>query len=292
MSTAARAVHRLASRVSTLNLRPKPARHASRPTPSAGGHATRRRALGLALTPLIIASSSSAASGSNAMPVTYPKPIVVPPPEGGATTAVCIFLHGLGDTGHGWADVASSMPFEGVKWIFPTAPTIPITLNGGMRMTGWYDINDLSTDNIKDDRAQTLASTEYVQGLIKAEIDGGVNADRIVVGGFSQGGVIALQTALRFPERLAGAVGMSTYLALREDFPDAMSPHAKDLPVFLAHGTADMVLQYQYGVMSSELMTDTLGMTKVDFQTYQGMGHSACQEELQQLAKFIANVLD
>ena len=133
------------------------------------------------------------------MPVTYPKPIVVPPPEGGATTAVCIFLHGLGDTGHGWADVASSMPFEGVKWIFPTAPTIPITLNGGMRMTGWYDINDLSIDNIKDDRAQTLASTEYVQGLIKAEIDGGVNADRIVVGGFSQGGVIALQTALRFP---------------------------------------------------------------------------------------------
>ena len=204
------------------------------------------------------------------MPVTYPKPIVVPPPEGGATTAVCIFLHGLGDTGHGWADVASSMPFEGVKWIFPTAPTIPITLNGGMRMTGWYDINDLSIDNIKDDRAQTLASTEYVQGLIKAEIDGGVAADRIVVGGFSQGGVIAL----------------------REDFPDAMSPHAKDLPVFLAHGTADMVLQYQYGVMSSELMTDTLGMTKVDFQTYQGMGHSACQEELQQLAKFIANVLN
>ena len=226
------------------------------------------------------------------MPVTYPKPIVVPPPEGGATTAVCIFLHGLGDTGHGWADVASSMPFEGVKWIFPTAPTIPITLNGGMRMTGWYDINDLSIDNIKDDRAQTLASTEYVQGLIKAEIDRGVNADRIVVGGFSQGGVIALQTALRFPERLAGAVGMSTYLALREDFPDAMSVHAKDLPVFLAHGTADAVLQYDYGVMSRELMTGGLGMTKVDFQTYQGMGHSACQEELQHLAKFIANVLD
>ena len=119
-----------------------------------------------------------------------------------------------------------------------------------MRMTGWYDINDLSIDNIKDDKAQTLASTEYVQGLIKAEIDRGVAAERIVVGGFSQGGVIALQTALRFPERLAGAVGMSTYLALREDFPDAMSPHAKNLPVFLAHGTAE-VLQYQYGVMSS-----------------------------------------
>ena len=106
--------------VSTLNLRPKPARHASRPTPSAGGHATRRRALGLALTPPIIASSSSAASGSNHAG-DLPRPIVVPRPEGGATTAVCIFLHGLGDTGHGQVDVASSMPFEGVM-IFPTGP--------------------------------------------------------------------------------------------------------------------------------------------------------------------------
>ena len=219
------------------------------------------------------------------MPVTYPKPIVVPPPEGGATTAVCIFLHGLGDTGHGWADVASSMPFEGVKWVFPTAPTIPVTLNGGMRMTGWYDINDLSIDNIKDDRDQTLASTEYIQGLIKEQVDSGVDASRIVVGGFSQGGVIALQTALRSKERLAGAVGMSTYLALRDDFPDAMSPNAKDLPVFLAHGTADQVLQYQYGVASHEHMIGKLGMTAVSFQTYQGMGHSACQEELQQLAR-------
>ena len=226
------------------------------------------------------------------MPVTYPKPIVVPPPEGGATTAVCIFLHGLGDTGHGWADVASSMPFEGVKWVFPTAPTIPVTLNGGMRMTGWYDINDLSIDNIKDDRDQTLASTEYVQGLIKEQVDSGVDASRVVIGGFSQGGVIALQTALRSKERLAGAVGMSTYLALRDDFPDAMSPNAKDLPVFLAHGTADQVLQYQYGVASHEHMTEKLGMTAVSFQTYQGMGHSACQEELQQLANFIANVLE
>jgi len=224
------------------------------------------------------------------MPVTYPKPIVVPPPEGGATTAVCIFLHGLGDTGHGWSDVASSMPFEGVKWIFPTAPTIPITLNGGMRMTGWYDINDLSIDNIKDDRAQTLASTEYVQGLIKAEIDRGVAADRIVVGGFSQGGVIALQTALRFPERLAGAVGMSTYLALREDFPDAMSVHAKDLPVFLAHGTADQVLKYEYGEATAAKL-DELGLARVDFKTYRGMAHSACQEELQHLAAFIAGAL-
>jgi lysophospholipase-2 len=85
---------------------------------------------------------------------------------------------------------------------------------------------------------------------------------------------------------------MSTYLALRDDFPDAMSPNAKDLPVFLAHGTADQVLQYQYGVASHEHMTEKLGMTAVSFQTYQGMGHSACQEELQQLANFIANVLE
>ena len=175
----------------------------------------------------------------------FPAPIVVNPPEGGAVGAVCIFLHGLGDTGHGWADIARQMPFEGVQWIFPTAPTIPITLNGGMRMTGWYDINDLDIDGIVDDRPQTLASAEYVKSLVDKAVQDGVPPEKIIVGGFSQGGVVALAASLRSDKKLAGCAALSTYLAMREDYPDALGPHAKELPIFLAHGTADMVRRRQ-----------------------------------------------
>lgn len=115
-----------------------------------------------------------------------------------------------------WADVAKQMPFEGVKWVFPTAPLIPVTLNGGMRMTGWYDINDLNIDGIVDDRAQTLASAQYVADLVQTAVDEGVPPEKIIVGGFSQGGVVALTAALRSDKKLAGLLhsGMSTHFCL------------------------------------------------------------------------------
>ena len=126
--------------------------------------------------------------------VSYPAPIVVSPPEGGETKAVCIFLHGLGDTGHGWADVAGQMPFEGVKWIFPTAPTIPITLNGGMRMTSWYDILSLdrpSTLSVAESRKfvsqeEIRDSVAIVTALVEQEVQllAGQH-DKVFIGGFS-----------------------------------------------------------------------------------------------------------
>ena len=215
---------------------------------------TRRRsaAPGCGAVLTVLASRAHCAMATSSP--SYPKPIVVPPPEGGETKAVCIFLHGLGDTGHGWADVAGQMPFEGVKWIFPTAPTIPITLNGGMRMTGWYDINDLSIEGIIDDREQTLASAAYVASLVDEAIAEGVPSERILIGGFSQGGVIALTGCAA--RKLAGCAALSTYLALRDDYPDALSAHAKSLPIFLAHGTADQVLRYEYGEMTAAKLTD------------------------------------
>mmetsp|Transcript_25870 Transcript_25870/g.63676 ORF Transcript_25870/g.63676 Transcript_25870/m.63676 type:complete len:309 (-) Transcript_25870:116-1042(-) len=292
--TSARAIHRLASRTGVAF------RGASAPTvprgPPLSARSSRRTAAlsrrSLAATSpwvltIFAASSASMASASAA----YPKPIVVNPPEGGKATAVCIFLHGLGDTGHGWADVAQQMPFEGVKWIFPTAPTIPVTLNGGMAMTGWYDINDLSIERIVDDREMTLASAAYVASLVDDAIAQGVPAERIIVGGFSQGGVVALTVMLRSPVKLGGCAALSTYLALRDDYPAALGPHALDTPLFLAHGTADQVLRYEYGQLTASKL-DTMGMKNVDFRTYPGMGHSACQEEFQHLASFISSRLE
>ena len=174
--------------------------------------------------------------------------------------------------------------------MFPTAPTIPVTLNGGMRMTGWYDIADLSIEGNVDDRERTLESAAYVSALIDDAIAEGIPSDKILLGGFSQGGVIALTAALRSPRKLAGVAAMSTYLALRDDYPEALSAHAKSLPVFLAHGTADMVLKYEYGQMTAARLEE-LGFEDVDFQTYHGMAHSACQEELRHLAGFIVKNL-
>uniref|UniRef100_A0A7S0X771 Phospholipase/carboxylesterase/thioesterase domain-containing protein n=1 Tax=Mantoniella antarctica TaxID=81844 RepID=A0A7S0X771_9CHLO len=228
----------------------------------------------------------SSASAAAAAARGFPAPIVVLPPEGGAASAVCIFLHGLGDTGHGWADVASQMPIAGVQWVFPTARTIPVTLNGGAKMTGWYDINDLDIDGIVDDRVQTLASADYIAALVDAAVADGVPAHKVLIGGFSQGGVVALTAALRSDKNLAGCAGLSTYLALRDDYPAALGPHAAALPVFLAHGTADAVLKYEYGTLTAAKLGE-MGIA-VDFKTYPGMAHSACPEELRHLSAFIS----
>ena len=101
--------------------------------------------------------------------------------------------------------------------------------------------------------------------------------------------VVALTAALRSERKLAGCAALSTYLAMRDDYPDGLGPHAKELPVFLAHGTADMVLRYEYGTMTAAKL-DAMGLD-VDFKTYQGMAHSACQEEFQHLANFISKTL-
>ena len=98
----------------------------------------------------------------------------------------------------------------------------------------------------------------------------------------------SLTAALRSEKKLAGCAALSTYLALRDDYPDALSAHAKSLPIFLAHGTADQVLRYEYGEMTAAKLTD-MGFENVDFKTYPGMAHSACMEELQHLARFIAS---
>ena len=126
--------------------------------------------------------------------MTYPKPIVVNPPDGDVK-ATCIFLHGLGDSGNGWADVAGMMPLPGVKWVFPTAPQQPVTINMGMVMNSWYDFNSFDVNDIVHDRENILKSADYLKSLVDAEVAAGVPAEKVLVGGFSQGGAIALTMA-------------------------------------------------------------------------------------------------
>lgn len=123
-------------------------------------------------------------------------------------TATVFLLHGLGDSGSGWKPVASQLRLgPHVKWVFPSAPTRPITMNGGASMPGWFDLG-----TPKQDDAGIQESVEHVNGLIQKEIDAGIASERIVVAGFSQGGHLALKVALKHPRKLGGCIAMSTWL--------------------------------------------------------------------------------
>ena len=139
-------------------------------------------------------------------------------------TATLIFLHGLGDSGHGWAGILNTIRPDYMKIVCPSAPSMPVTINGGAVMPAWYDINELSA-NSREDLEGVEKSTKVLESLIDIEArelgtitDGTAGKSRIIIGGFSQGGVIALNAILRAKDKLAGCVALSTYLAGKHNF--------------------------------------------------------------------------
>jgi predicted esterase len=223
-------------------------------------------------------------------PSVYPDPVVVPPPNGDDATAVVIMLHGLTGSGSDFRSLPQTIPLKQVKWIFPQAPTKPITVYDGLKARAWYDVNTYEYEKIVEDRLGTQESVAYVTSLIDSVIAEGIPADRIVIGGHSAGGCIALHVALRSKVKLAGCVGLSTYLQLIEEYPAALGPHTNDLPLFIAHGTGDKIIEYQYSVMLVQWL-EALALT-VDFRTYEDMGHvDFIPEQLHDLAIFLRNTL-
>ena len=167
-------------------------------------------------------------SGSSAEKM--PDNVVVAP--SGKHTATIIFLHGLGDSGHGWAPQISSVKGPGVKLVCPSARKMPVTLNSGVQMPAWFDLKSLDPAG-PEDVAGVKAAAEYVNTLIEAELEAGISSDRIVLAGFSQGGALSLYTALTTRHRLAGVVGLSCWLPLHTHFSsvDPASVVNKDTPV-------------------------------------------------------------
>lgn len=218
---------------------------------------------------------------------TYRAPIVVPART--KHTATMIMLHGLGDTGDGWAGIAGEFAAQlpHVKFIFPHAPARPITINMGAKMPGWFDISSLEDIDQREDAEGLRESKRYVESLVAAEAAGGVPPGRVVVGGFSQGGAVALMM-LRSEEKLAGIVALSTYLPLRKQPPLISGANART-PILQCHGDADMVVNYGFGVATHNTLKE-LG-ADVDFKTYRGMGHSAVPSELAAVAEFLKKVL-
>ncbi|EKD12236.1 uncharacterized protein L3040_000293 [Drepanopeziza brunnea f. sp. 'multigermtubi'] len=206
-------------------------------------------------------------------------------------TATVIMAHGLGDSGAGWVSLAENwrrrQKFEEVKFIFPNAPSIPITVNRGYVMPAWYDIIEFGTDAAGEDEKGILKSREYFHGLIASEINAGIPSERIVIGGFSQGGAMSIFSGVTAPTKLGGIFGLSCYLLLNKkvkDFVPSDSPN-KDTPIFMGHGDRDPIVSPQRGQKSADVLKE--GGWKVDLKMYPGLEHSALPEEIDDVEKYL-----
>ena len=198
--------------------------------------------------------------------------------------AAIIWLHGLGADGHDFEPIVPELALKKpVRFIFPHAPIRPVTINQGMRMRAWYDILQLGGG--PEDEKGLRASQKLTEELVRAQ---GLPANRIVLAGFSQGGAIALLTALRYPERLAGVMALSTYLPLAPTLATERSPANRDLPVFMAHGRYDDLIPMPRAQASRQAL-ETLGYA-VEWHDYP-MPHSVCAPELADISAFLARVL-
>ena len=192
-----------------------------------------------------------------------------------AQTASVIFCHGIGDTGHGWSDVlrmySTKMPH--VKFILPTAPVRKVTRFGGAPSNAWFDL--LGLPDRADEPCQGIEDSQRtVADLVAAEVAAGIPHDRIVLGGFSQGGGLAYFTGLQFPEPLAGLLVLSGYLPK----PSTIKVQHSATPVLQCHGTHDPMVLMQWAT-ASEQRAKAVGYD-VQFKTYQGLDHSVSDEEL------------
>jgi predicted esterase len=203
-------------------------------------------------------------------------------------TATVIFLHGLGDTGHGWSQMFSQIRLPYVRYICPSAKVMPVTLNGGMRMPSWFDIRGLSPGSSEDEQGIKDAA-DLLQSLISEEEKKGIDRSRIVVGGFSQGGAVALYSAFTVQQKqLAGIVALSTWLPLYKTFPACVKSN-QAVPILQCHGEADMLVALSFGTMTSHLIKSF--NQNVQFKTFPDMGHSSCDEEMEDVKKFISECL-
>ena len=208
---------------------------------------------------------------------------------GAKADAAVIWLHGLGADGHDFEPIVPELrlpPSLALRFVFPHAPVRPVTLNQGMRMRAWYDIFQLGGG--AEDESGIRASQALVERLIEVEKQKGIAPARIVLAGFSQGGAIALQTALRYPERLAGVLALSTYLPLNEKLSAEKSTANAAVPIFMAHGSYDDVIPLARAEQSRRIL-EQLGYA-VEWHTYP-MPHSVCPEEIGDISAFLQKAI-
>jgi phospholipase/carboxylesterase len=199
-----------------------------------------------------------------------------------------IWMHGLGADGEDFVPVAEEMSLPvAVRYVFPHAPMMPVTINGGYVMRVWYDIagQDIAA---RQDGAGIRTSREAIEALIAGERQRGIAAENIYLAGFSQGGAIALYTGLLHAARLGGILALSAYLPLAETLPGAGGAGAIPLPIFMAHGSNDPVVPYALGASSARRLLE-LGY-RPEWHEY-AMPHSVCMEEIRDIEAWLGRCL-
>jgi phospholipase/carboxylesterase len=202
--------------------------------------------------------------------------------------ASVIWLHGLGADGNDFKPIVPELGLPAgaaVRFIFPHAPSIPVTINNGIVMPAWYDILDMSIDR-KVDELQLRQSAEAIVQLIKNENARGIPAERIIIAGFSQGGAVAFETALSYPEKLAGLLAMSTYFATRDSIK--FNPINQQIPIAIHHGSYDPVVPPALGQASFALLKEKGYASEL---TNYPMEHSVCPQQIKDISAWLIRVL-
>ncbi len=197
-----------------------------------------------------------------------------------------IWMHGLGADANDFVPIVGELDLNGcpgIRFVFPNAPTMPVTINGGYVMRSWYDI--VSTDLVRrEDEAGLRQSQAAIEQLIEREIARGIAAERIFLAGFSQGCAMTLQTGLRYSKKLAGMICLSGYLPLANLFEQERHAANQNTPIFMAHGLVDNVVPLQRAQQSRELLT-AAGYA-IEWHDYM-MPHSVCEEEILDLGRWL-----
>lgn len=203
---------------------------------------------------------------------------------GAQPQAAIIWLHGLGADGHDFEPIVPELKLQqAVRFVFPHAPVRPVTLNGGWPMRAWFDIIALDREAQRDLHG-TEESRRAVEALIRRENERGIPTERIVLAGFSQGGALALHTGLRYPEKLAGIIGLSTFLHTFDSLQTEAAPANRATPIFMAHGSEDSVVMPARGMETYDRL-QAFGYV-IDWHEYP-MAHAVCPEEIGDLAQWL-----
>jgi len=205
-------------------------------------------------------------------------------------TACVIWLHGLGDSGAGFAPVVPLLNLpqnHTIRFVFPHAPEQAVTINNGFVMPSWYDIRNADLHN-RADMEGVLQSERSVRALINEQINNGIKASNIILAGFSQGGVMSLFTGLRFEQSLAGIMALSCYLPIKDKLPSQLSDANKNTPILQNHGAQDEVVPMASGLMAYDLLKSA--GYKTQWKAY-AMPHSVIPQQLNDIGIWLADCL-
>jgi lysophospholipase-2 len=214
-------------------------------------------------------------------------------------SGVVIWMHGLADSPSGWQDFAEQTcdamahgKARHVKWHLPCAPTNPVTCNGGVPCRSWMDLIDIPISPETPDNGNHLdASLKIIHDIIDKEISTGIDPSRIVVGGFSQGGALALAAALKYPQKLGGVAVFSGWALPKQGLDEVLKrAPSKTSSFFIGHGMSDDVVTFECAQQVNTFLEDG-GCTNVTFKSYAGMGHQSCSQEHEDFLQFLSAIM-